>query len=123
MFIKPFWINQERKSRSIGLIHPSTSSNGKSKIVLTPSTTSNLCRLCQAVDSGPVLLVGPTSAGKTTLVEYLAARCGHRCVRINNHEHTYFQEDMGSYDADSNGKYHSRKIFLFKLCEKGKERL
>jgi hypothetical protein len=44
------------------------------------------------------------SAGKTTLVEYLAARCGHRCVRINNHEHTDTQEYTGSYAADESGK-------------------
>ncbi|CAM9579045.1 unnamed protein product, partial [Hapterophycus canaliculatus] len=44
------------------------------------------------------------SAGKTSIVEYLAARLGHRCVRINNHEHTDIQEYTGSYAADGNGK-------------------
>jgi midasin len=48
----------------------------------------------------PILLQGPTSAGKTTLVEYLAARTGHACVRINNHEHTDVAEYIGQYTAD-----------------------
>jgi midasin len=43
---------------------------------------------------------GPTSAGKTSLVMYLARRTGHRCIRINNHEHTDLQEYMGSYVSD-----------------------
>ena len=38
---------------------------------------------------------GPTSIGKTSMVEYLAARCGYKCVRINNHEHTDVQEYIG----------------------------
>ena len=40
---------------------------------------------------------GPTSAGKTSVIEYLAARTGHHCVRINNHEHTDVQEYVGGY--------------------------
>lgn len=45
---------------------------------------------------------GPTSAGKTYLVEYLAARTGHKCVRINNHEHTDIAEYLGSYTSSTN---------------------
>ena len=41
--------------------------------------------------------------GKTTLVEYVAARCGHPIVRINNHEHTDVQEYTGAFSTDSNG--------------------
>ena len=33
----------------------------------------------------PVLLEGPTSAGKTSIIKYIAERCGHKCVRVNNH--------------------------------------
>jgi hypothetical protein len=47
---------------------------------------------------------GPTSSGKTSLVEYLAERTGHRFMRINNHEHTDLQEYLGSYVTDANGK-------------------
>jgi midasin len=118
--IKPFWVKSGNEEQS-DWADPSTSSNGKPKFVLTPSATSNLRRLSQAVASGPwsILLEGPTSAGKTTLVEYLAARCGHRCVRINNHEHTDIQEYTGSYAADSKGKISFQEGILVQALRKG----
>ena len=63
----------------------------------------------------PVLLQGPTSAGKTSLIQYLAGQVGQKCVRINNHEHTDLQEYVGTYTADSNGQLvfqEGKKIFL-----------
>jgi midasin len=36
----------------------------------------------------PVLLEGPTSAGKTSMIRYVAEAVGYKCIRINNHEHT-----------------------------------
>lgn len=120
VLIKPFWIKSGKEDQ-IDWTDPSASSNGKPKFVLTPSATSNLRRLCQAVASGPwsILLEGPTSAGKTTLVEYMAARCGHRCVRINNHEHTDIQEYTGSYAADSKGKISFQEGILVQALRKG----
>ena len=81
----------------------------------------NLRRLSRDIACGPwpVLLEGPTSAGKTTLVEYLAARCGHRCVRINNHEHIDVQEYTGSYASDPNGKLCFMKGILVQALRKG----
>ena len=38
-----------------------------------------------------VVMQGPTSTGKTSLVAHLAAQTGHRCMRINNHEQTDLQ--------------------------------
>ena len=87
VLIKPFWIQT-------GPLTPvdwsETTAPGRSKFILTPSAKVNLRRLARAIAAGPwpVLLEGPTSAGKTTMVEYIAARVGHRVVRINNHEHT-----------------------------------
>jgi midasin len=87
VLINPFWIKS-------GPLDPSdwseASPTGRSRFILTPSVSSSLRRLSRALAAGPwpVLLEGPTSAGKTTLVEYIAARCGHHVVRINNHEHT-----------------------------------
>ena len=52
----------------------------------------------------PVLLQGPTSAGKTSLVQYLARLTGHKCFRINNHEHTDLQDYIGMYTADQTGR-------------------
>jgi midasin len=97
ILLKPFWIHA-------GPIEPidwsEPDSSGRSKFILTTSAKVNLRRLARAIASGPwpVLLEGPTSAGKTTLVEYIAARLGHRIVRINNHEHT------GTYKSDPSGR-------------------
>ena len=52
----------------------------------------------------PVLLQGPTCAGKTSLIQYLANLAGQKCVRINNHEHTDLQEYVGTYTAGSDGQ-------------------
>ena len=52
----------------------------------------------------PILLQGPTSAGKTSMIEYLAAVTGHRFVRINNHAHTDVQEYLGAYVSDEHGR-------------------
>ena len=54
--------------------------------------------------SHPILLQGPTSAGKTSMVQYLAKLLGYKCLRINNHEHTDLQEYVGMYNADSKGQ-------------------
>lgn len=74
--------------------------------ILTDSVRLNLKDLARIISIGrlPVLLQGPTSAGKTSLIEYVARRSGNRCLRINNHEHTDLQEYIGTYTADANGK-------------------
>ena len=64
-------------------------------------------------------LQGPTSTGKTSLVSYLAAQTGHRCVRINNHEQTDLQEYLGSYVADENGRLVFREGALVTAVRKG----
>ncbi|KAJ1918062.1 AAA ATPase midasin [Mycoemilia scoparia] len=74
--------------------------------ILTPSVEYNLHGLARAVMCGlyPVLIQGPTSAGKTSMIEFLAKQTGHKFVRINNHEHTDLQEYLGSYVSQSDGK-------------------
>ncbi|CAM9377533.1 unnamed protein product, partial [Scytosiphon promiscuus] len=91
------------------------------RFVLTSSVEGTLRCLARAVASAdsPVLLQGPTSAGKTSIVEYLAARLGHRCVRINNHEHTDIQEYTGSYAADGSGKLAFQEGVLVESLRKG----
>ena len=87
LLVRPFWIEA-------GPLDPKDWSepneSGKCKFILTPSANANVRRLARAIAAGPwpILLEGPTSGGKTTLVEYIAARLGHHVVRINNHEHT-----------------------------------
>lgn len=76
-----------------------------SKFVVTPCVRSNLRKIARALmaKSYAILLQGPTSAGKTSMVEYLAACTGHRFVRINNHEQTDLQEYLGRYVATADG--------------------
>ncbi|KAG9045124.1 hypothetical protein FS837_006982 [Tulasnella sp. UAMH 9824] len=70
--------------------------------ILTPSVQRKLIDLSRIILTRrfPVLIEGPTSAGKTSAIEYLARRTGHRFVRINNHEHTDIQEYLGTYVSD-----------------------
>ena len=53
--------------------------------------------------SYPILLQGPTSSGKTSLIQYLGKVTGHKCIRINNHEHTDLQEYIGMYTTGTDG--------------------
>lgn len=74
----------------------------QSSFVLTSSVQRNVAMLARAAMARnyPILLEGPTSAGKTSVIEYLAKRTGHHFVRINNHEHTDIQEYLGTYVSD-----------------------
>ncbi|KAI0693224.1 midasin [Cytidiella melzeri] len=70
--------------------------------IITPSVETKLVNLARIAVTRkfPVLIEGPTSSGKTSSIEYLAKRTGHRFVRINNHEHTDIQEYIGTYVSD-----------------------
>ncbi|KAF7800661.1 midasin [Senna tora] len=89
--------------------------------VLTKSVRKHLGNLARAVliKRYPVLLQGPTSSGKTSLVQYLAALTGHEFVRINNHEHTDLQEYLGSYITDARGKLVFNEGVLVKAVRNG----
>lgn len=70
--------------------------------IITPSVEKKLADLARIIVCRrfPILIEGPTSTGKTSSIEYLARRTGHRFVRINNHEHTDIQEYLGTYVSD-----------------------
>ncbi|KAG7014001.1 Midasin [Cucurbita argyrosperma subsp. argyrosperma] len=89
--------------------------------VLTKSVKEHLRNLARAVliKRYPVLLQGPTSSGKTSLVKYLAAITGHEFVRINNHEHTDLQEYLGTYLTDSSGNLVFQEGMLVKAVRNG----
>src|ERR1700709_807651 len=74
--------------------------------IITPFVERNMLNLVRATSTRrfPVLVQGPTSAGKTSMIEYLAKFSGNKFVRINNHEHTDLQEYVGTYVSDSNGQ-------------------
>ena len=90
--------------------------------VLTPSVQTKLVNLARtvAIRRFPVLIQGPTSSGKTSIIEYLARQTGHRFVRINNHEHTDIQEYLGTYVSDpKTGKLVFREGILVKAVRNG----
>ena len=89
--------------------------------IITRSISENLRNVSRAIFIGgyPVLLQGPTSSGKTSLVRYLAAVTGHEFVRINNHEHTDLQEYLGTYVTDASGKLVFHEGALVRAVRKG----
>lgn len=58
--------------------------------ILTPTFKQLVRRLASivAVSDYAVILEGPTSAGKTSTVQYLANTTENKVIRINNHLHT-----------------------------------
>lgn len=87
----PFWLRR-------GPLPPAP----ESRYIITASVQAKLSDLARVILTKryPVLIQGPTSAGKTSAVEFLARQTGHRFVRINNHEHTDIQEYLGTYVTD-----------------------
>lgn len=89
--------------------------------VETPTVTQHLRNLARAVllRRYPILLQGPTSSGKTSLVAHLAHSTGHKFVRINNHEQTDLQEYLGSYVSDAQGRLIFREGLLVQAVRSG----
>ncbi|KAJ2662217.1 AAA ATPase midasin [Coemansia sp. RSA 1200] len=89
--------------------------------VMTPSVETKLRSLARAVMCAryPVLIQGPTSAGKTSMVQHLARATGHRFVRINNHEHTDLQEYLGAYASAADGRLVFEEGLLVKALRHG----
>lgn len=81
------------------------SSSSSSPFVVTPTVKRSLDALARAASLAryPVLLQGPTAAGKTSLVSHLAKLTGHPCVRINNHDATDIADYLGSFRAREDG--------------------
>ncbi|KAK4561600.1 AAA ATPase midasin [Recurvomyces mirabilis] len=89
--------------------------------ILTPFIKRNLENLVRASSTrqSPVLIQGPTSSGKTSMIEHLAKRTGHKFVRINNHEHTDLQEYLGTYVSGSDGKLQFQEGVLVNALREG----
>ncbi|CAN6670439.1 midasin [Trichomonascus vanleenenianus] len=89
--------------------------------IITPFVEKNLLNLARATAGRkfPVLIQGPTSSGKTSMIRYLAKRTGHHFVRINNHEHTDLQEYIGSYVSDEKGKLKFQEGVLVQALRNG----
>ncbi|CAF1553476.1 unnamed protein product, partial [Adineta ricciae] len=71
--------------------------------IFTHTVTENLINIIRVLSakSYPILLQGETSVGKTSLIHWLAAATGNKCLRINNHEHTDLSEYLGTYTCSS----------------------
>jgi midasin len=118
VLIKPFWVPSGPMDR----VDWSTYRDDTTpKYILTETTARNVRSLARAVVSGPwpILLEGPTSAGKTTMIQYMAAVCGHKVIRINNHEHTDVQEYTGGYATDSSGSLVFQDGLLVQALRRG----
>jgi midasin len=89
--------------------------------IITPYVERNLLNLVRATSTRrfPVLIQGPTSAGKTSMIEYLANYTGNKFVRINNHEHTDLQEYLGTYVSGSDGKLRFQEGLLVQAMRQG----
>jgi midasin len=89
--------------------------------IVTPFVQRNLNNLIRASSTRryPVLIQGPTSSGKTSMIEYLAKRSGNKFVRINNHEHTDLQEYLGSYISGTDGKLRFQEGVLVRALREG----
>ncbi|KAJ2777768.1 AAA ATPase midasin, partial [Coemansia interrupta] len=99
---------------------PEPSAAEEAPFIATPSVAAKLRGLARAVMCAryPVLIQGPTSAGKTSMVAHLAHATGHRFVRINNHEHTDLQEYLGAY-ASVDGRLEFREGLLVRALRHG----
>ncbi|TPX18376.1 uncharacterized protein E0L32_011709 [Thyridium curvatum] len=89
--------------------------------IRTPYVERNLLNLVRATSTRrfPILIQGPTSAGKTSMIEYLANFSGNKFVRINNHEHTDLQEYLGTYASGPDGKLKFQEGVLVQAMRQG----
>lgn len=110
-FIEGFWVKRG--------IHPNEPMEGQFK--LTAKFREHLMDLLRAIAGTdlPVLLEGPTSAGKTTMIRYIASQSNHKCIRINNHEHTDVEEYLGSYYPSKEGNLVFREGVLVEAVRNG----
>ena len=89
--------------------------------ILTPFVERNLLNLVRATSTRrfPILLQGPTSSGKTSMIEYLANVSGNKFLRINNHEHTDIQEYLGTYISGLDGSLQYQEGILVRALREG----
>ncbi|EPX73650.1 midasin [Schizosaccharomyces octosporus yFS286] len=89
--------------------------------IVTPFVQKNLLNITRACSTRmfPILIQGPTSSGKTSMIEYIAGKTGHKFVRINNHEHTDLQEYLGSYVTDDKGSLVFKEGILVEALKNG----
>ncbi|KAI1174155.1 hypothetical protein F4777DRAFT_406432 [Nemania sp. FL0916] len=109
------------KDRHYWLLRGAETPIERSDYIITPYIERNLLNLVRATSTRrfPILIQGPTSAGKTSMIEYLANYSGNKFVRINNHEHTDLQEYLGTYVSDASGKLSFQEGLLVQALRQG----
>ncbi|KAI0022098.1 hypothetical protein F4780DRAFT_246263 [Xylariomycetidae sp. FL0641] len=114
------FINKSR-DRQYWLLQGDEQPMERADYIITPYVERNLLNLVRATSTRrfPILIQGPTSAGKTSMIEYLANFSGNKFVRINNHEHTDLQEYLGTYVSDANGKLKFQEGLLVQALRQG----
>ncbi|KAF8853024.1 midasin [Acephala macrosclerotiorum] len=111
----------EQKNRQYWMLQGAEPREEQSHYVRTPSVDRNILNLVRATSTRrfPVLVQGPTSSGKTSMIEYLAKYSGNKFVRINNHEHTDLQEYLGTYVSGLDGQLRFQEGLLVQALRKG----
>ncbi|KAK8110776.1 uncharacterized protein PG998_007233 [Apiospora kogelbergensis] len=111
----------KNKDRHYWLLQGEEVPREREDYIITPSVERNLLNLVRATSTRrfPVLIQGPTSAGKTSMIEFLANYSGNKFVRINNHEHTDLQEYLGTYVSGADGKLHFQEGLLVQALRQG----
>ncbi|OLN93953.1 Midasin 2 [Colletotrichum chlorophyti] len=109
------------KDRHYWLARGEETPQERTDYIITPYVERNLLNLVRATSTRrfPILIQGPTSAGKTSMIEYLANFTGNKFVRINNHEHTDLQEYLGTYVSDSTGRLRFQEGLLVQAMRQG----
>ena len=113
--------NQYVQFKHYWIVQGASPVESQAHYVITPFVERNLLNLVRATSTRrfPVLLQGPTSSGKTSMVDYLARISGNKLVRINNHEHTDIQEYLGTYVSDPEGRLIYQEGVLVQALRQG----
>ncbi|RYP85297.1 hypothetical protein DL769_001028 [Monosporascus sp. CRB-8-3] len=111
----------KNKDRQYWLLQGGETPLERTDYIITPYIERNLLNLVRATSTRrfPILIQGPTSAGKTSMIEYLANYSGNKFVRINNHEHTDLQEYLGTYVSDADGRLRFQEGLLVQALRQG----
>ncbi|KAI6359331.1 hypothetical protein MCOR25_007092 [Pyricularia grisea] len=119
---KPYvkFVSKE-KDRQYWLLQGAEEPRERPDYIRTRYVERNLLNLVRATSTRrfPILIQGPTSAGKTSMIEYLANYSGNKFVRINNHEHTDLQEYLGTYVSGNDGKLRFQEGILVQAMRQG----
>ncbi|MDD5437092.1 MAG: AAA family ATPase, partial [Candidatus Omnitrophica bacterium] len=90
------------------------------RLVHTASTVKDLEKIAQAADlNDPLLLVGETGAGKTSLVRYLAYLTNNSFQRLNLSGQTEKMDFIGGYYPEENGRFVWRDGALINAMRNG----